>query len=116
MTIDPLQLLLAAGAAPATGYPPSSRYHATPVVHDANGVAYLARRLVPAPERFAQTGEVLVEHGDRADLLSAAHLGDPELYWRLCDANRVLDPSELEDVGRRVRIPLPEGIVGVPDA
>ncbi|MEO0078974.1 MAG: LysM domain-containing protein, partial [candidate division WOR-3 bacterium] len=35
-------------------------------------------------------------------------------FWRICDANNVLDPSELtENPGRRVRITLPEGFPGV---
>jgi len=40
-------------------------------------------------------------------------LGDPELFWRLCDANDTLHPQELtEAVGRRLSVPLPEGIPG----
>jgi hypothetical protein len=51
--------------------------------------------------------------GDRLDNLTAKYLGDPEQFWRLCDANNALQPEELTDtVGRRVRITMPEGIPG----
>jgi hypothetical protein len=33
------------------------------------------------------------------------------LYWRIADANAVVDPNELTDtLGRRVDIPLPPGM------
>jgi hypothetical protein len=55
--------------------------------------------------------------GDRLDNLAARHLGDPQQYWRICDANRAVRPDELiETLGRALRITLPEGVPGVPDA
>jgi hypothetical protein len=46
-------------------------------------------------------------------VLGARHLGDAELWWRLADANGVVDPRDLtEPVGRRLRITLPEGVPG----
>ncbi|MFZ1707308.1 MAG: LysM domain-containing protein, partial [Anaerolineae bacterium] len=61
--------------------------------------------------------EHTVAEGERPDLIAAAYLGDPEQFWRLCDANGVMRPEELtEEVGRRLRITLPEGIPGLPDA
>ena len=43
----------------------------------------------------------------------AIYLADPLLYWRIADANAVIDPFELTDVlGRRVDIPLPPGMAG----
>jgi hypothetical protein len=45
----------------------------------------------------------------------APEIGDPELFWRICDANRALRPEALtEEIGRRLRITMPEGIPGVP--
>ena len=35
-------------------------------------------------------------------------LGDPEAFWRVCDANDALNPGELEQAGRRLRVPLPQ--------
>ena len=49
--------------------------------------------------------------GDRLDNIAARYLGDPELFWRLCDANVALRPTELtETIGRRILITLPEGM------
>jgi hypothetical protein len=115
---DPLQELLAAGALPATAFPPTSRYARTPVEawdpgDGTPGVPYLARRFCPRPERFALLQELRVAEGDRRDLLAARHLGDPELWWQLADANGVLDPRELtEPVGRSLRLTLPEDVPG----
>ncbi|MFL5804527.1 MAG: hypothetical protein ACJ8CR_22625 [Roseiflexaceae bacterium] len=50
-------------------------------------------------------------------MLPAGYLDDPEQFWRICDANRAMRPDELtETVGRRLRITLPEGIPGMPNA
>ena len=62
---------------------------------------------VPAPPARARgrsasrcSTRCAVVEGDRRDLLAARHLGDPELWWRLADANGVVDPRELTDAGR----------------
>jgi hypothetical protein len=78
---------------------------------------YLTRRFVPPPERFATLQEHRVTEGDRLDNLTARYLGDPEQFWRVCDANRATRPEELtEEPGRTLRITLPEGIPGMPNA
>ncbi|MGP1666428.1 MAG: LysM domain-containing protein, partial [Rhodanobacter sp.] len=75
------------------------------------------RRFVPAPENFALLQWHVVVQGERLDNITAKYLGDPEQFWRLCDANRALQPEELTDrIGRRLRITLPDGIPGVPHA
>jgi hypothetical protein len=52
-----------------------------------------------------------VQQADRLDNIAARYLGDPEQFWRLCDANGVLRPEALiETIGNRIRITLPEGI------
>ena len=39
--------------------------------------------------------------------------GDPELWWRLADANGVIEPSTMTlAIGRRLRITLPEDVPG----
>ncbi|HEX5724714.1 MAG TPA: hypothetical protein VFX98_04565, partial [Longimicrobiaceae bacterium] len=79
---------------------------------DGRIVAYLRRRFVPPPERFALLHEHRVQQGERLDVLTARYLGDPEQFWRLCDANAALRPAELEEEGRTVRITLPAGVPG----
>lgn len=101
----------------ATLFPPNSRYHGIPIATwrrpDGTEVAHLQRRVVPAPSRFAVLREHTVTEGERLDYLASHYIGDPELYWRICDANSALRPDELtERVGRRLRITLPEGIPG----
>jgi hypothetical protein len=118
---DPLQELLAAGAVPTTSFPPTSRYAEVGVDawEPADGsppVPFLRRRFCPRADRFALLYEVRVVEGDRRDLLGARHSGDAELWWRLADANGVVDPRSLADtVGRRLRITLPEGVPGPSD-
>ncbi|HEV3052035.1 MAG TPA: hypothetical protein VGX50_17125 [Longimicrobium sp.] len=100
-------------------FPAGSRYHGVPVktytAPDGVSVAYLARRFIPPPERFSLLQEHVVSQGDRLDVLTARYLGDPEVFWRIADANNAMDPQALtREVGRRLRITLPEGIPGVP--
>jgi hypothetical protein len=100
---------------------PTSRYYGleTAVLRTADDreIIYLRRRFLPAPERFALLLEHVVTSGDRLDLLAAKYLHDPEAFWRIADANAATRPEELtETSGRRLRITLPEGIPGTPDA
>ncbi len=102
-------------------FPPTSRYHEIEIKTLESGtnspIAYLQRRFVPPPERFALLQEHTIREGDRLDLLAAQYIGYPERYWQLCYANGVIRPNELtETVGSRMRITLPEGIPGVPNA
>jgi hypothetical protein len=74
--------------------------HETP---DGKKIVYLRRRFVLQEHSVAE--------GERLDNITAQYLGDPEQFWRLCDANDAMRPEELtETVGRRLRITLPEGI------
>lgn len=110
-----LQALIQGGMAEQR-FPPTSRYHGLPVaVHEApDGTthSYLKRRLVPATEEFETMREEVVGQGERVDQLAARLIGDPEMFWQLCDANGVLDPGELEEAGRTLRVTLPQGIAG----
>ena len=115
---DQLQALLQSGTFKTTAFPPTSRYHgidtATIKTVDGKTVIYLRRRFIPPPERFSLLQEHTVVQGDRVDNLASQYLGDPEQFWRMCDANVVMRPDELtETIGRRIRITLPEGIPGV---
>ena len=46
---------------------------------------------------------------DRLDNVTAVYLGDPEQFWRVCDANNALRPAEMEEDGRRIVIPAING-------
>jgi hypothetical protein len=114
---DPIQALLRAGALKTSAFPSTSRYSGiettTLVTVDGKTVVYLRRRVIPPPERFALLLEHAVSQGERLDLLAAQYLGDPEQFWRICDANAAMRPDELvEVIGRRLRITLPEGFPG----
>lgn len=98
-------------------FPPNSRYAGVPTatLETAPGrsIVYLRRRLLPNPATLSLLHEHEVVEGDRIDNIAALHLGDPEQFWRVCDANGALRPDELtETVGRRLRITLPAGIAG----
>ena len=102
-------------------FPPTSRYHNTEAAsvetRDGRTLIYLKRRFVPPPERFSLLQEHEVVQGDRLDNITTRYLGDPQQFWRLCDANRAMHPEDLTaEIGRRLRITLPEGIPGVPSA
>ncbi|MCS7002579.1 MAG: LysM peptidoglycan-binding domain-containing protein [Dehalococcoidia bacterium] len=109
-----LQALLQPGSLANNLFPPASRYHGVPLATlqttDGRTIVYLRRRFVPPPERFTLLQEHVVKQGDRLDNITAQYLGDPEQFWRVCDANGVIRPGELEVIGRRVRITLPEGL------
>jgi nucleoid-associated protein YgaU len=114
---DPVQMLIEAGAVPASTFPPNSRHHGANVLRlerkPGETIAFLARRFVPQPGRFSTMQEHTVVQGDRLDLIAAKYLGDPELYWRLCDANGALRPDDLiEEIGRRLRITQAAGMPG----
>lgn len=101
-------------------FPPTSRYYGfdtrTYTAPDGSSYTYLSRRFVPQPERFALIRTYTVTQGERLDNMTARFLGDPEAFWRICDANAALRPEELEEMGRQLRITLPEGVPGTPHA
>lgn len=122
--IDPhqaLQQMLQSVGLSTTLFPPTSRYYGIETVTletiEGKTVMYLKRRFVPSPDRFALLQEHVVVQGDRLDNITARYLSDPEQFWRICDANNAMRPDELTDtIGWRLRITLPEGIPGVPNA
>ena len=114
---DPLKALLDAGAIRSTPFPPNSRYANVLIVQvaaaDGTRRVCLRRRFVPAPERFATLGEHVVSQGERLDQIAARAFGDPELWWRLADANGALRPDELvREAGTRLRITAQEDLPG----
>ncbi|MFB8789830.1 MAG: hypothetical protein U7123_13490 [Potamolinea sp.] len=91
----------------------TSRYYNIETVKtvDANGgqIVYLRRRFLPPPTN-ATFAEHTVTQDERLDNITARYLGDPEQFWRLCDANNAMHPEELTaEIGRRLNIPLIQG-------
>jgi len=111
-----LQALLGGAGLASTLFPPTSRYAGLAVATlqqpDGTTLVYVRRRFISSPERFALLQEHVVVEGERLDNLAAAYIGDPEQFWRLCDANAVLAPEELETPGRVMRITLSDGMPG----
>ena len=95
-----------------------SRYEKVPeaTLTDANGrvIRYKTTRFIDDP--LALVGHRVL-NGERLDHIAWQHFRDAERFWRICDANNALRPDELtETMGRRLRITLPEGIPGIPNA
>jgi len=77
-------------------------------VYDLRGqlVRYKLRRPMPHFSGITADREVLVQTNDRLDLIAARTLGNPELFWRICDANTAMNPFALtKRPGTRLRIP-----------
>lgn len=115
--LDQLQALLSGAAAQTPQFAANSRYADLPTTTwvDPNGqeIRYVERRMIPQPEAFATVGAHTVVQGDRPDLIAAREIGDPEAYWRLCDANGVMQPEELTaTIGARIRIGAAAGLPG----
>ena len=75
-------------------FPITSRYYniktAQHETADGKQVAYLRRRFIPPPVRFALLFEHIGTEGERLDNVTFKYMGDPEQFWRICDANAVL--------------------------
>jgi len=91
---------------------PRSRYYALETAQftllDGRTVAYKRRRFLPQGKDLPVLREITVTQGDRLDLITARTLGNPELFWQVCDANNAMNPVALTaEPGRSLYIPLP---------
>jgi hypothetical protein len=114
---SPLDGFINAGGTSGAPTAPNSRYYGLPTLTwtrpDGTQVRYIARRLVPQPGQFTVLRQYSVADGDRIDNIAAKQLGDPLLYWLICDANGAMDPQDLTDrIGRALDITLPSAIGG----
>jgi len=93
---------------------PGSRYHGLEdtLMVDGQTIAYLRRRLLPRPDTLTAISVHVVGQAERLDRTAAQELGDPELFWRIADANLASDLSALVEPGRRLRITLPDNLGG----
>jgi hypothetical protein len=113
--------MLSPTTAKITPFPVTSRYYgidtATMQTADGRTIIYLQRRFVPSADRFALLQEHTVTQAERLDNIAAQYLGDPEAFWRICDANNAMRPDDLTaTIGRQLRITLPEGLRTQPRA
>lgn len=106
-----LAALIASAA--GTGGPanPNSRYYGAAIegltLPDGTPVVYLARRIIPQPSLYTSTTTYVIADGDRLDSLAQRFLGDPALYWMICDADGAINPDDLTaQPGRKIVIPL----------
>ena len=104
-------------SAAGTGAPtsPSSRYYGAQTepftLADGTPVMYLARRIIPQAATYTATQSYVIVDGDRLDNLASRFLGDPLLYWMICDANGATDPDALTaQAGRTILIPVASGV------
>lgn len=76
---------------------------------DGRTVAYKRRRFLPLTSENDVLAEHTVSQGERLDNITALYLGDPQLFWQLCDANDAMHPQEMTaEIGRKLRISLPQ--------
>lgn len=115
--MDPVQAMLAQTSLQKNLFVATSRYYGldTETLTRADGttIIYLKRRFVPSPDQFQLLQNHTVTQGERLDNIAAQFLGDPELFWRIADANGGMRPEDLvQTVGQQLKITLPQGITG----
>ena len=94
------------------GFPLNSRYancaQASYVAPDGRVIHYVALRILPPPERFRPLAIHRLSAAERIDLLAERYYGDPEQYWRICDASRESWPPDVTATpNSQLLIPLP---------
>ncbi len=94
-------------------FEPTSRYYpletATLTTADGRVIAYKRRRFLPRGRDLPLLVEARVAQDDRLDLITARTIGDPEQFWRVCDANDAMNPPDLTaEPGRTLRVPVPQ--------
>lgn len=117
MPTNPIQALLAQTSLQRNLFTSTSRYYGmdTGTLTTPSGatVIYLKRRFLPSVDSFQLLQLHAVVQGERLDNIAAKLLGDPELFWRIADANGAMRPEDLVTVvGRQLKITLPQGITG----
>ena len=91
----------------------TSRYYnldtAQLTTSDGRKIAYKRRRFLPQGKDMPVLVEVIINDGDRLDLITARTLGVGEQFWQVCDANNAMNPDSLTaEPGRRIRVPVPQ--------
>ncbi len=112
---NPLEQLMQQTGMGNSFFSPSSRYFGLEIrkIKGQSGreVNYVSRRIIAPPEDFQLLEEHKVVQNDRLDNITHRYFGDPEQFWRICDANAAMNPLELtENIGDSILITLPQGI------
>jgi nucleoid-associated protein YgaU len=87
----------------------TSRYRDCIIYQDGETQFFGARQRLDATPQPDDRFHLVVED-DRVDLLAYHYLGDPTLWWVICDVNDLAFPLELP-VGATVRIPSLERVM-----
>lgn len=75
---------------------------------DESGRHVRYKRIRTIPNDAGRTRPHEVRDGERLDHIAHEHYGDPEQFWRVCDANKALWPPDLvREPGRRLQVPEP---------
>ena len=109
---DPLQVILQQTGITNSYFSVTSRYFGLEVKiwesDDGPNKAYVKRRFIAQPENFKVLHQHSVNQNERLDNIAHHYLGDPELFWRICDANAAMHPNELTDeIGKKINITMP---------
>lgn len=88
----------------------TSRYYnlETAIYSAADGriIPYKRRRFLPQGENVQLLATIAIADGERLDQITARILGDPEQFWRICDANNAMNVNDLiAEPDRRLRVP-----------
>jgi hypothetical protein len=81
---------------------------ATYTTPDGRTIAYVRRRFLPPGGMLPLLAEVAVQPRERLDLLTHRALADPLQFWRIADPNDAINPFDLEEDGRTLRVPVPQ--------
>ncbi len=90
----------------------NSRYYGvalrTRTLPDGTTETFVGRRIIPSTARYLALDRHRTIDNERIDAVAAESFGDPELYWRICDANGDAKPADAtKPAGRLLLIPLP---------
>jgi hypothetical protein len=93
-------------------FDPTSRYNALAnrayTTREGHQIVYKERRFLPKGSTQPLLVEITVGPSDRLDLIAWRSLGQPELFWRVCDANDVMNPADATAPGRTLRVAMPQ--------
>jgi hypothetical protein len=73
---------------------------------DKQYITYKERRFLPSIQNeMTKLQDIAITAGDRLDNIAFRTAGNPELFWRICDANYAMHPIELtSNPGRIIHI------------